>query len=60
MVMENLEAFINSLTEGRPELATGYVYPTSAKKGIGVGELKNQLVSKLYKKGFHDPFEYLR
>ena len=59
-VMENLEAFILSLTEGEPEKAIGYIYPVSVKKGVGVGELKNQLVSKLYRKGFKDPFEYLR
>ena len=59
-IMENLEAFIMSLTEGEPEKAIGYIYPVSAKKGVGVGELKNQLVSRLYRKGFKDPFEYRR
>lgn len=59
-VLENLEAFIYSLTDGEPEEATGYVFPVSAKKGIGVGELKNQLFSKLQKEGFHSPFEYIR
>jgi GTP-binding protein EngB required for normal cell division len=59
-VMENLRAFISSLTEDTPELVADYVYPISAKKGIGVGELKNQLVQKLRKKGFNSPFEYLR
>jgi hypothetical protein len=58
--MENLESFILSLTEGEPEKAIGYIYPVSAKKGVGVGELKNQLVSRLYRKGFSDPFEYRR
>jgi len=59
-VMENLRAYINSLTDGEPELAAGYVYPISAKKGVGVGELKSQLVSKLQKSGYHNPFEYIR
>ncbi|MBE0634352.1 hypothetical protein IH574_07245 [Candidatus Bathyarchaeota archaeon] len=58
--MKNLRAFINSLTEDTPELVADYVYPISAKKGIGVGELKNQLVLKMRKKGFSNPFEYLR
>jgi GTP-binding protein EngB required for normal cell division len=59
-VMENLRAYINSLTDGEPELAAGYVYPISAKKGVGVGELKSQLVSKLQKNGYHNPFEFIR
>ena len=59
-VMENLEAFISSLTDGAPEEATEYIYPVSAKKGIGVGELKNQLFRKLQKNGYHNPFEYIR
>ncbi len=59
-VIENLEAFIHNLTDGVPENATGYVYPISARNDIGIGELKNQLVSSLYKKGFKKPFEYIR
>ena len=59
-VMENLRAYINSLTDGEPELVAGYVYPISAKKGVGVGELKSQLVSKLQKNGYHNPFQYIR
>ena len=60
VIMENLEAFIMSLTDGEPEKALGYIYPVSSKKGVGVGELKNKLVSKLYRKGFSNPFEYLK
>ena len=59
-VMENLRAYVNSLTDGEPELAAGYVFPISAKKGVGVGELKSQLVSKLQKNGYHNPFEFIR
>ena len=59
-VMENLRAYIHSLTDGEPELVAGYVYPISAKKGVGVGELKKELVSKLQKNGYHNPFQYIR
>ena len=60
IIIKNLEAFIYSLTKDKPEEATGYIFPVSAKKGIGVGELKNQLVIKLNNKGFHNPFKYIR
>ena len=59
-VMENLRSYINSLTDGEPELAAGYVYPISAKKGVGIGELKQDLVGKLQKNGYHNPFEFIR
>lgn len=59
-VMDNLAAYINSLTDGQPELVAGYVYPISAKKGVGIGGLKKELVSKLQKNGYHNPFEYIR
>ena len=59
-VMENLDAFIYSLTDGEPEEAAGYIYPISAKNKIGVGELKNQLFSRLQRNGFHNPFEFIR
>ena len=59
-VMENLEAFIYSLTGGEPEEAAEYIYPISAKKKIGVGELKNQLFNRLQRNGFHNPFKFIR
>lgn len=59
-VIENLNAFIQSLTDGNPELAAEYVYPISAKKGIGIGELKNQIIQKLFRNEFRNPFEYIR
>ena len=59
-VLENLESFIYSLSEGKSEEVTSYIFPVSAKRGIGLGELKNQVVRKLQRNGFHDPFKYVR
>ena len=59
-VLDNLEAFMYSLTDGEPEEVAGYIFPVSAKNKIGVGELKNQLVSRLQRNGFHNPFEFIR
>ena len=59
-VMQNVAAFLDSLTDGDPEAAIHYVFAVSAKKKIGTGELKNRLVQVLYKKGFTNPFERVK
>lgn len=59
-VLKNLEAFISSLTDGRPDYAIGHIFQVSAKKGKGVGDLKKELVAKLQRAGFSNPFEYIR
>ncbi len=59
-VMENVTAFLDSLTDGDPQEAMDYVFPVSAKKKIGTGELKNRLVQTLVKKGFTNPFSMIR
>ncbi|MFC1802570.1 GTPase [Thermoproteota archaeon] len=59
-IMRNLDAFLKSLSGGEPQTVADYVYPISAKKGVGIGELKNELVSRLNNSGFMDPFKYIR
>lgn len=59
-VMENVTAFLDSLTDGDPQEAIDYVFPISAKNKIGTGDLKNQLVQKLIKEGFTNPFGKIR
>jgi GTP-binding protein EngB required for normal cell division len=59
-IKENLEAFLDSIAHGSPKLARDHVFPISAKKGIGVGYLKDKIVKTLLVKGWRDPFEYIR
>lgn len=59
-VLRNVEAFLESLTDGDPEDAVDYVFAVSAKKKIGTGELKNRLVQVLRENGFSKPFELAR
>jgi GTP-binding protein EngB required for normal cell division len=59
-VTANLEAFIDRITGGAPSEAAGYVFPVSAKHGVGVGPLKDRFVKTLVAKGFRNPFEYIR
>lgn len=59
-VMENVSAFLDSLTDGDPQEAIDYVYPISAKNKIGTGDLKNKLVQRLAKQGFTNPFGKVR
>ncbi len=59
-VAANLEAFLDRVTGGAPSEAAGYVFPISAKNGVGVGPLKDCFVKTLAAKGFRNPFEYIR
>jgi GTP-binding protein EngB required for normal cell division len=58
-VLINIEAFVEAISKKNVEFAS-YVFPISAKKGIGVGHLKDTLVKKLVFEGFKKPFELLR
>jgi GTP-binding protein EngB required for normal cell division len=59
-VMENVAAFLDSLTDGDPEAAIDYVFAISAKNKIGTGALKNRLTQVLNEKGFTNPFERVK
>ncbi len=59
-VMENMNAFLDSLTDGDPEDAVDYVFPISAKNKVGTGALKTRLVKTLIAQGFTNPFEKVR
>ena len=59
-IMENMDAFLFGVTDGDPEAAVDYVFPISAKKKVGVGELKSKLVQTLREKGYSNPFRDVR
>ncbi len=59
-VMENLDAFLYGVSDGDPATVVDYVFPISAKKKVGVGQLKSSLVQKLVKEGFNNPFSDIR
>ncbi len=59
-VMDNLNAFLYGVTDGDPEAAHDYVFPVSAKKKIGIGQLKSRLVQTLNEKGYKNPFSDVR
>lgn len=59
-VMRNIDAFLDSLTDGDPDEAVDYVFAISAKNRIGTGSLKNRLVQTLQRNGFSKPFEMVR
>ena len=59
-IMENMDAFLYGVTDGDPEAAVDYVFPISAKKKVGIGQLKSRLVQKLGEKGYHNPFSDVR
>ena len=59
-IMENMDAFLFGVTDGDPEAAVDYVFPVSAKKKIGIGQLKSRLVQTLNEKGYPSPFSDVR
>lgn len=59
-VMENLDAFLYGVSDGDPAAVVDYVFPISAKKKVGVGQLKSSLVQRLVKAGFNTPFSDIR
>lgn len=59
-IMQNLHAFLKCLSNDESKMGVKHVFPISAKKGVGIGDLKRELVSRLTDKGFTTHFEYIR
>lgn len=59
-IMQNLHAFLKCLSNDESKMGVKHVFPISAKKGVGIGDLKRELVSRLTDKGFTNHFEYIR
>jgi GTP-binding protein EngB required for normal cell division len=53
----NLTEFIYSISNGDPAAVKDHVFPVSAKKGTGVGELKAVIHERLVAKGYKTPFK---
>ena len=53
----NLNEFTNGISEGDPTKVKDHVFPISAKKGTGLGELKSTIHAKLVEKGYKTPFK---
>ena len=52
----NLNDFLNRISDGDPKVKDN-VFPISAKKGTGLGELKNTIHELLVEKGYKTPFK---
>jgi GTP-binding protein EngB required for normal cell division len=53
----NLNEFTNRISNGDPTKVKDHVFPVSAKKGTGLGELKNAIHERLVAKGYKTPFK---
>jgi GTP-binding protein EngB required for normal cell division len=52
----NLNEFVNRISDGDPKVKD-HVFPVSAKKGTGLGELKSAIHARLVAKGYRTPFK---
>ena len=53
----NLEEFTFRISDGQPSMVKKYVFPVSAKTGVGVGVLKSAIHEQLVAKGYRTPFK---
>lgn len=53
----NLTEFVNRISNGDPAKVKDHVFPISAKKGTGIGEMKNTIHEMLVAKGYKTPFK---
>lgn len=56
-IEDNLEEFTNRISDGNPTKVKNQIFQVSAKKGIGLGELKNSIHTRLVVKGYKTPFK---
>ena len=56
-IEENLNDFINRISNGKSKRVKDFVFPISAKKGTGIGELKSAIHTRLVAKGYKTPFK---
>lgn len=52
----NLTDFVNRISDGDPTKVKDNIFPISAKKGTGIGQLKSAIHSILVSKGYKTPF----
>jgi GTP-binding protein EngB required for normal cell division len=53
----NLEEFKYRISDGKPLVVKGYVFPVSARTGKGLGTLKSAIHARLVEKGYITPFK---
>ena len=53
----NLNDFLNRISDGNPAKVKDRVFPISAKKGTGVGELKSAIHEILVDRGYKNPLK---
>jgi GTP-binding protein EngB required for normal cell division len=59
-IVRNLEAFVKRISENEPKQVSNYVFPVSAKLGIGIGALKTEFRRRILDRGYNSPFELIR
>jgi GTP-binding protein EngB required for normal cell division len=53
----NLNELMSRISDDDPAKVEDHVFPVSAKKGTGLGELKSAIHAKLVAKGYKTPFK---
>lgn len=56
-IEDNLEEFANRISDGNPMKVKNQIFQVSSKKGIGLGELKSRIHTRLVVKGYKTPFK---
>jgi GTP-binding protein EngB required for normal cell division len=59
-IEDNLNEFTLRISDGNPTKVKDQVFPVSAKKGTGLGELKSRIHARLVANGYKTPFKVKR